>query len=221
MLLFIDTETSGLPDFTLPVDHPSQPHIVQLAAWLGDFTIEFENDGPPRSDGIQFTLPKQVLCHHSSLNAIIRPTDWTIHPAAERVHGITLERARAVGEDLSDVLRRMYELVALADDDGLGVHGTLIAHNLPFDHRMIMRDCATVGVDPTPLSHLRPFCTMRALTPRMRLPGHFPGKYKWPNLAEAHRYCLGRDFDDAHSAMGDVLACRDIYVHGRGEGWWP
>jgi DNA polymerase-3 subunit epsilon len=55
----------------------------------------------------------------------------------------------------------------------------------------------------------------------MKLPGRYPGKYKWPNLAEAHRFCLGRDFDDAHSAMGDVLACRDIYIHGRTEGWWP
>jgi len=214
MLLFIDTETSGLPDFNLPVTHPSQPHIVQLAAWLGE--IDTDKQDARRAMGDHTPL----LRHHSSLNAIIRPTDWTIHPAAERVHGITLERARAVGEDLSDVLRRLYELVALADEDGLGVHGTLIAHNLSFDTRMLLREIGALGLDPAPLGLLRPFCTMRALTARMRLPGRHPGQYKWPSLAEAHRFCLGRDFDDAHTAMGDVLACRDIYLKGRSEGWW-
>lgn len=209
MLLFIDTETSGLPDFSLPVDHPSQPHIVQLAAWLGEWDEAGGSDISPE------------LRHHSSLNAIIRPTDWTIHPAAERVHRISLERARAMGEDLADVLQRLYELVAAADHDGLGVHGTLVAHNLSFDNRMLLRESAAANIDPAPLSRLRPFCTMRALTPRMRLPGRHPGNYKWPRLDEAHRFCFGRDFDDAHSAMGDVLACRDIYTHGYSEGWWP
>jgi DNA polymerase-3 subunit epsilon len=211
MLLFIDTETSGLPDFTLPLTHPSQPRVVQLAAWLGE---EYDEGMlPPEQKG--------ALRHHSSLNAIIRPAPGaTIHPAAERVHGISLERARAVGEDLGDVLRRLYELVALASTDD-PASSTLVAHNLPFDNNMLLIESAHAGFDPTPLSYLRPFCTMRALTTRMKLPGRYPGKYKWPNLAEAHRFCLGRDFDDAHSAMGDVLACRDIYIHGRTEGWWP
>jgi DNA polymerase-3 subunit epsilon len=210
MLLFIDTETSGLPDFSLPVDHPSQPHIVQIAAWLGEWREVLNRDADYVED----------VVHVASLNAIIRPTDWTIHPRAEAVHGITLERARAVGEDLTDVLRRLFELVALADGDGLGIHGTLVAHNLPFDHRMLLRECAPLRVDPTSLGRLKPFCTMRALTARMKLPGRHPGQYKWPNLTEAHKFCLGRDFDDKHSAMGDVLACRDIYLHGRTEEWW-
>lgn len=204
MFLFIDTETSGLPDFNLPVNHPAQPHIVQIAAWLGDDKSMVDGD----------------IRYEASLDAVIRPTDWTIHPKAAAVHGITLERARAVGEDLRDVLRRLYELVALADEDGLGVHGTLVAHNLSFDHRMILRDSECAGIDPTSLSRLRPFCTMRALTARMRLPGRHPGQYKWPSLSEAHQFCLGRDFDDAHTAMGDVLACRDIYLHGRSQEWW-
>src|SRR6185295_11578100 len=106
------------------------------------------------------------------------------------------------------VLRRFYELVAQADGDGLGVHGTLVAHNLPFDNRMLLRASASAGVDPSPLSLLRPFCTMRALTPRMRLPGRHPGQYKWPSLDEAHRFCFPhaeRDTAARHSAMGDLL----------------
>jgi DNA polymerase-3 subunit epsilon len=213
MLLFIDTETSGLPDFTLPLIHPSQPRVVQLAAWLGEWEEKVQMLDE------ELGIVTHELRHHASLNAIIRPAPGaTIHPRAEAVHGISLERARAVGEDLGDVLRRLYELVTLASADPTS---TLVAHNLPFDNNMLLIESAHAGFDPTPLSYLRPFCTMRALTDRMRLPGRFPGKYKWPNLAEAHRFCLGRDFDDSHSAMGDVLACRDIYIHGRTEGWWP
>jgi DNA polymerase III subunit epsilon len=34
MLLFFDTETTGLPDFRAPSDAPQQPHLVQLACIL-------------------------------------------------------------------------------------------------------------------------------------------------------------------------------------------
>lgn len=36
LALFYDTETQGLPLFKEPSEHPSQPHIVQLAACLLD-----------------------------------------------------------------------------------------------------------------------------------------------------------------------------------------
>jgi DNA polymerase III epsilon subunit-like protein len=203
MLLFIDCETSGLPDHNLPIAHPSQPHIVQLAAWLGQWE-------------------EGVLRHHSSLNSIIRPEGWTIHPHAERVHGISLERAHAVGEPLSEVLHRLFSLVLLADGASGGVHGSLIAHNLPFDNRMLLCEAERAHLDASSLGLLRPFCTMRALTPRMRLPGRRPGEYKWPRLEEAFAYCFPArpSPSDAHSAMGDVLTCKDIYLHGFSEGWW-
>mgnify|MGYP000116575521 FL=1 len=35
-VVFFDTETSGLPLFKLPSEHPDQPHIVQLGACLVD-----------------------------------------------------------------------------------------------------------------------------------------------------------------------------------------
>lgn len=36
MYLFFDTETTGLPNFKIPFNHESQPHICQLAAILTD-----------------------------------------------------------------------------------------------------------------------------------------------------------------------------------------
>lgn len=199
MILVIDTETSGLLNSSLPLDHPSQPHIVQLAAWLGEFDDRGE-------------------CQHvASLNAVIRPDGWSISEGALCVHGITEEYARAFGEPLRAILDRFYSLVS---DAASLDNSQLVAHNLRFDHQMLLRDSA--GFDTTSLGLLQPFCTMIALTPRMKLSGRYPGKYKWPKLEEAHQFCFGTPSpaEARHSAMGDVLVCRDIFLYGRKKGWW-
>jgi DNA polymerase-3 subunit epsilon len=43
----------------------------------------------------------------------------------------------------------------------------------------------------------------------MKAAGRF--HHKTPNLGEAFRHFKGRDFENAHSAMADVQACRDVY----------
>ena len=208
MYLFIDTETSGLPDFRAPPDAPHQPHIVSLAAWLG------EPDDTSDS-----------LSHVASLNCVIRPDGWHIEPAAQAVHKITEEYAHSFGEPLEDVLSRLTSLVTdafEASSDSL-----LIAHNLSFDHRMLLRDYAYCGRDPVVLNTLRPFCTMKALTPRMRLPPSSPraprGSFKWPKLDEAYQYLFTRPVpgrEDRHDAMADVLGCKDVWEEGHRRGWW-
>jgi DNA polymerase-3 subunit epsilon len=197
-LLFIDCETTGLPNYSLPVDHPSQPRIVQLAAVLHD-----DDD-----DGVGFV---------ASLNAIIRPDGWTVPAAATAVHRITTERAYAIGEPLHDVLLSLLSLIERADP------GRLIAHNFNFDHRMLLREASADNMPEltSTVSLLSPFCTMLSLTDRMKLPGRY-GKHKWPSLAEAYQYVFAQPSDEPgrHSAMGDVLSCRDIFFEGRRREWW-
>lgn len=205
--LFIDTETSGLPDFKLPIDHPSQPHLVSIAAWQGSW-----DDAT------------QSIIHFASLNAVIRPDGWTSHPRALAVHRITDEYARAFGEPLNEVLARLFTLVTATDDGSNG--GQLIAHNHSFDHRMILRACAEAHVDSSPLGLLRPFCTMRALTDRIRLPprpGAPPGSYKWPTLDESYQFIFNRPVpsrENGHEAMVDLLGCKDIFEEGKRREWW-
>jgi NAD(P)-dependent dehydrogenase (short-subunit alcohol dehydrogenase family) len=56
-VLFYDTETSGLPMFGQPSEHPDQPHVVQLGACLVDLD------------------PWQTL---ATLDVMVRPEGWTI-----------------------------------------------------------------------------------------------------------------------------------------------
>jgi DNA polymerase-3 subunit epsilon len=207
MHLFIDTETSGLPDFRAPPDARHQPHIVSLAAWLGE---EDETS--------------DALRHVASLNAVIKPDGWSIDPKAEAVHKISEEYARSFGEPLGLVLTRLVQLVTQAFEGSSD--SLLIAHNFQFDHRMLLRDFAYAQRDFITLNLLRPFCTMRALTPRMRLPprrGAPAGSFKWPKLDEAYTYLFARPVpgrEDRHDAMADVLACKDVFEEGRRREWW-
>ena len=54
--LFFDTETTGLPEWTKPSNHPDQPHITQIAAALVDDNRH----------------ARSVLCTY------IQPNGWTV-----------------------------------------------------------------------------------------------------------------------------------------------
>ena len=195
-ILFYDTETTGLPDFKAPSEAPHQPHIVQLAALLVD----------PDS--------RQTI---ASMDVIVRPAGWTIPGEVAAVHGITTERAEAVG---------VQEKLAVELFMELWFHRPRVAHNEQFDARIIrialMRHQNHVVEEwakpmPDVWKEGGAECTARLATPicaipptdRMRAVGRF--HHKTPNLGEAYRHFTGRDLENAHSAMADVQACRDVY----------
>ena len=68
LLFFYDTETTGIPNFKEPSEHPDQPHIVQIAAALVD-------------DETRKTV--------SSINLIIKPDGWAIPEELTEIHGIS------------------------------------------------------------------------------------------------------------------------------------
>lgn len=93
LILFFDTETTGLPLFTEPSDDPRQPHIVQLAAELcnqaGEVVETYQtivNIGEPI------------------------PEDMTA------IHGISTERMEAEGIEPTKMLSDFFALVDRADE---------------------------------------------------------------------------------------------------------
>lgn len=187
--IVFDTETTGLPEFSLPSEDPSQPHIVQLAAVL-----------------VNLDTWKVI----SSMDVMVRPAGWVIPDEAAQVHGITTEMASDLGVPEALAVEMLLDMW----------QGRLrIAHNEPFDQRLVRIACKRFFDDATadewkagPAE-----CTQRLASPIMKLPPtekmvakRMKGP-KSPNLAEAVQFFTGKPLQGAHNAMADVLGCLDVY----------
>ena len=187
---FYDTETSGLPKFGMPSEHPDQPHIVQLAATLVDLD------------------PREIV---ASLDLIVRPDGWTIPDEVAAVHGITTEHAVAVGVPESLALSMFLELWR---------GRTRIAHNEQFDARIVriaQHRAGELEADLEAWKNGAAECTARLATPIVKAPPTAKmlaaGRthYKTANLGEAVQFFTGKPLENAHSAMADVLGCMAVY----------
>lgn len=187
---FYDTETSGLPKFGMPSEHPDQPHIVQLAAALVDMHS------------------REIV---ASLDLIVRPDGWTIPNEVAAVHGITTEHAVAVGVPESLALSMFLELWR---------GRTRIAHNEQFDARIVriaQHRAGELEADLEAWKNGAAECTARLATPIVKAPPTAKmlaaGRthYKSANLGEAVQFFTGKPLENAHSAMADVLGCMAVY----------
>lgn len=134
------------------------------------------------------------------LNVIIQPAGFEIPYEASAIHGITTDRARREGVGIVPVLTSFIMMAKMA--------GRVAGHNIDFDLLLMRRELFLAQSD---YQIVQPsFCTMRAMTPVCRLPGRYG--YKWPKLQEAYFHAFGRYFEDAHDAMADVRATRDLLV---------
>jgi DNA polymerase III subunit epsilon len=194
--LFYDTETTGLPLFSEPSDHPGQPHIAQLAACLVDLDTR-----------------KTI----ASMDVIIKPEGWTIPDDVAAIHGITTEHAMEVG---------IPEGMAVAMFLELWQERLRIAHNESFDARILRialkRHLDSIPTDSgKTLSDIwkagESKCTQILSTKIIKLPPTpkmIAAKrfhQKSPNLGEAYQHFTGKALDNAHSAMADVQGCMAVY----------
>jgi len=175
MYLIFDTETTGLPrNFNAPItDLDNWPRVVQLAWQLHDEAGELV----------------------SQQDFIIQPDGFNIPFESERVHGISTELARAVGEPLTTVLERFRKDLAKAN--------FMVGHNLKFDINVLGCEFVRLGQD-TPLTKpVLDTCTERSAL-LCQIPGGRGGKFKLPTLTELHEYLFGEAFNEAHNATADV-----------------
>lgn len=177
MYIIFDTETTGLPrNYDAPItDLDNWPRLVQLAWQLHD--------------------EKGRLLSNQSF--IVKPEGFTIPYNAEKVHGISTERALKEGHDLSEVLRAFQKDVARSR--------YLVGHNIDFDIKVtgaefLRKQEATDLLDRGSLD------TKDISTDFCAIPGGKGGKFKWPTLTELHHKLFGAGFEDAHDAAYDVAA---------------
>jgi len=201
-IIFYDTETTSLPLFKEPSEHPDQPHVVQLAAELC-----VEETGK--------TL--------GAINLILKPEGWKMAPEALETHGITEDLAERFGVPPRAALDAFLELWCNAD--------LRCGHNEPFDARMlriaIMRcaywsmEAMQTGAGEVSFADYwkagPAFCTQTNSTKILNLPPtermvakRMKGP-KSPNLGEAYYHFTGKVLDGAHDAQVDIMACKAVY----------
>jgi DNA polymerase III subunit epsilon len=180
MYLFFDTETTGIPqNYKAPAsDLKNWPRLVQLA-WL---------------------LADDEAREVASAQLIVKPDGFTIPDDAARIHGITTDIAIQHGVELKAVLAAVTPALTQA--------AVLVAHNMPFDEKILGAEFLRAGHRNVVESKTRR-CTMQEATDYCQLPGRYG--YKWPTLAELHTRLFGTPFKGAHSALVDVRACARCY----------
>ena len=93
---------------------------------------------------------------------IIKPDGFIIPQAAEKVHGISTEKALAEGVDLESVLSEF--------ESDLGQASCIIGHNVSFDLKILGAEFIRKGI-PTRLHDIACFCTKEESTEFCALPG--------------------------------------------------
>jgi DNA polymerase-3 subunit alpha len=183
MFLIFDTETTGLPkNYKAPLtDFDNWPRMVQIA-W-------------------QIHGSKGELIEAKSF--IVKPEGYEIPFQAEKVHGISTQRALAEGKDLEWVLAEFNESLSKAQ--------YVIGHNIGFDINITGCEFLRKNIYTT-LSDLQLVDTKDESTDYCQLPGGKGGKFKWPNLSELHTKLFGTAFDEAHNASGDVIATARCFL---------
>lgn len=186
-VLFLDTETNGLPKkrTASTADYNAWPQIVQLAYKY----VELD------SSDTRFFREIQTV------NTLIKPEEpfeWS--KEAESIHNIRESEVRK-GEAGMNV----YSLLKTA----LRSTDVLIAHNLDFDLPIMLaqfhRHGLISGDNWLPKNQ---FCTMRHTTGLCKIPSKFfkrDDPYKYPRLSELHTFLFGVAPSGAeHDALFDV-----------------
>ncbi len=182
MYLIFDTETTGLPrNKNAPLtDFENWPRLVQLAWQLHDSTGKLLSQG----------------------NHIVKPEGFTIPFNAQKIHGISTERALEVGEDLRAVLD-----IFKVDLEKAKV---LVGHNIEFDNKIIGAEFLRTEQDNL-LEEFPNIDTSTETVEFCQLQGGIGGKLKQPKLIELYTKLFGKPFEDAHDAAYDVDATSQAF----------
>lgn len=179
--LIIDTETTGLHDYSLPADDPSQPRLAHLAMiWADDDLRELDRQ-----------------------DIYVRPNGWSMPQgpkSAGSVNGLTDEFLLAKGVDVGVALDAYVDEI----DRGLIV----VAFNAQYDCKVMRGELRRAG-RPDRFETTKNICVMRPLTGICRIPKPNGKGLKFPNLTEAldHFKVTPNQFkahgavDDAHGAL--------------------
>jgi len=191
-LFFFDTETNGLPlNYKAPPTQVDKwPEIVSIAweVWQVEAGV-----WTPIITKSYLAQPPEGVC-------------W--NREAERIHGISYERARSEGVPLLQILGEVEAELAQATH--------VVAHNLAFDRSILLasflrhRGSAkwATGKNVCTMMDTISICKILSTSPYATA----ADPYKWPRLQELHHFLFGKEWEGAaHEALSDVQCMRTCY----------
>lgn len=170
MIIFFDTETTGLISQKLELSDPSQPRIISLAAILVD-------------DDKNIVDQMNILVKHDGLE---------IPEFITKINGITSAMCDDDGVMPAKAIEQFNDMKAKST--------IRVAHNVMFDKCMVAREELALGMEHLPY-HGETFCTMQ-MCRALGMKG---------NLAKMYNQLFGKDFEGAHNALADTMACMEIF----------
>jgi len=189
-ILVYDTETTGFTKPNLPLDHPDQPYIVQLAAQL------CEDDGKPIA-GFSLIIDNGV----------------EIPERAAAVHGITTEKAKKLGVPPITALLLFSSLSSNAD---LAVAHNIRFDKTVMDTAFARQYDGEKTFDTPVFCTMEAATPIVNLPPTERMLAAGFNKPKAPKLEECIKHFFDEELEGAHDAMIDLAACLRVYLHLKG-----
>lgn len=193
MALFIDTETSGLPDthnlrwgeypYYKHVDKYANARIVQFSMLITDTKFNYLDvkDYIIKREGFEITNGE--------------------------FHGIT--------NDISDNVGVNFDIVAIEIFYELLKNVThIVAHNVGFDVGVIKSELHRRNLQYIidELDKKTLLCTMKHMKPILKIINPY-GNYKNPSLNEIYRHNFKTDVENAHNSLYDVINLHKVVEH--------
>lgn len=191
MYAIIDTETSGLFDFSKPAHAEGQPRLASFAAILTNESLDVTD----------------------TYHRLIRPDGWDIEPAAAAANKLTLERLNAEGVPVHEVLAEYTRLITAEGR-------IIVAFNAQFDTKVMRGELRRASMDDL-FEITQNICVMWPLLGICRIPTGNGNRIKTPKLTEAMAHFKEPYGGEAHDALTDAAAALTLMRRLRDIGRLP
>jgi DNA polymerase-3 subunit alpha len=193
MALFIDTETSGLPD-TRNLRWGVYPDYKDLEKYDSARIVQFS-----------ILITDTKFKYEDVKDYIIKRENFEITNGS--FHGITNEISDTVGVDFNTIAAEIfYEMLKKTTH--------IVAHNVGFDVGVIKAELhrrkLQYIIDELDKKTL--LCTMKHMKPILKIINQY-GNYKNPSLNEIYKFNFKKDVENAHNSLYDVYNLHQVVEH--------
>lgn len=196
-LLFLDTETSGLPrtggfdtyySYKLSKYYDSS-RVLQLS--YIKYKCQYKDK--------KFVKIEEI----TKTNSFINIPNFEVPP--NNFHSITTKIIREKGLDIKNVINCLKR-----DLEGVDY---IVGHNIAFDITIIQSEAHRINDDDFAemLGQVKTKDTMRLSKGICQIPCNFMNDWKYPKLSEMYRFCFKKEISGAHDSLCDVISCADCY----------